>query len=288
MSVAEASGIDTRAAYTRTDGAATLATAKRCTARASPGSVLGSPPTLLRTCVSARRRARWRRKKSRPQMRAGLRPALALCGQLASRHRLLPPLSHPATLGWQRHHRTLPRFEIAQDARADETEALEDDDCLARVEALVDEWHALVSQQKFARAGTAKKRLLDLGVVPLPQYAVAGDADAASLDAAALVELLRGPPTLTAIGQLAQMGVRLERPPWRLKGASAEKAATIDKAAVLLLLEQWDELRLQRQFDEADELRKRLFNEWDITIITKGARRQYRLRGRADVLELGG
>ena len=253
-----------------------------------PVPYLAPPPTLLRTCVSARRRARWRRKKSRPQMRAGLRPALALCGQLASRHRLLPPLSHPATLGWQRHHRTLPRFEIAQDARADETEALEDDDCLARVEALVDEWHALVSQQKFARAGTAKKRLLDLGVVPLPQYAVAGDADAASLDAAALVELLRGPPTLTAIGQLAQMGVRLERPPWRLKGASAEKAATIDKAAVLLLLEQWDELRLQRQFDEADELRKRLFNEWDITIITKGARRQYRLRGRADVLELGG
>ena len=245
-----------------------------------------APPTLLRTCVGAATRAGGGGEKSRPQMR--LRPALALCGQLASRHRLLPPLSHPATLGWQRHHRTLPRFEIAQDARADETEALEDDDCLARVEALVDEWHALVSQQKFARAGTAKKRLLDLGVVPLPQYAVAGDADAASLDAAALVELLRGPPTLTAISQLARMGVRLERPPWRLKGASAEKAATVDKAAVLLLLDQWDELRLQRQFDEADELRKRLFNEWDITIITKGARRQYRLRGRGDVLESGG
>ena len=224
----------------------------------------------------------------RTQMRASLRPALALVGQLACRYQLSPPLSHPATLGWQRHHRTLPRFEIAQDARADETEALEDDDCLARVEALVDEWHALVSQQKIARAGIAKKRLLDLGVVPLPQYAVAGDADAASLDAAALVELLRGPPTLTAISQLARMGVRLERPPWRLKGASAEKAATVDKAAVLLLLDQWDELRLQRQFDEADELRKRLFNEWDITIITKGARRQYRLRGRGDVLESGG
>ena len=221
-------------------------------------------------------------------MRASLRPALALVGQLACRYQLSPPLSHPATLGWQRHHRTLPRFEIAQDARADETEALEDEDCLARVEALVDEWHALVSQQKIARAGIAKKRLLDLGVVPLPQYAVAGDADAASLDAAALVELLRGPPTLTAISQLARMGVRLERPPWRLKGASAEKAATVDKAAVLLLLDQWDELRLQRQFDEADELRKRLFNEWDITIITKGARRQYRLRGRGDVLESGG
>lgn len=214
---------------------------------------------------------------------AGLRPMLPLCGQLARRKQLLPPLSHPATLGWQRHQRSLPRFEMAQDARA----ALhEDDGCLARVEALVDEWHALVSQQKLRRAGSAKKRLLDYGVVPLPQYVVAGDA--ASLDEAALVELLRGPPTLTAISQLAQMGVRLERPPWRLRGASAEKAATIDKAAVLPMLEQWDELRLQRQFDAADELRKRLFVEWDVTIITKGARRQYRLRGRGDVLESGG
>jgi len=212
-----------------------------------------------------------------------MRVGRLLCGQLVRRYPTSWPLPHLATLGWHRHHQTLPRFEITQDARADEVEALQDDDCLARVEALVDEWHALVSQQKLRRAGSAKKRLLDYGVVPLPQYVVAGDA--ASLDEAALVELLRGPPTLTAISQLAQMGVRLERPPWRLRGASAEKAATIDKAAVLSMLEQWDELRLQRQFDAADELRKRLFVEWDVTIITKGARRQYRLRGRGDVLE---
>ena len=209
-------------------------------------------------------------------------PALALCGQLARRYQLSSPLSQPATLGWRRHHQTLPRFEIAHDARADEAEALLDDDCLAKVEALVDDWHALVSQQKVSRAGQAKRRLLDLGVVPLPQYAVSGAA--ASLDTAALVELLRGPSTLTAISQLAQMGVRLERPPWRLKG-SAKKAATIDTAAVLALLEQWDELRLGRQFDEADAIQKRLFVEWDIAMITKGGRRQYRLRGRGDVLE---
>ena len=139
-----------------------------------------------------------------------LRPALALCGQLARRYELSSPVFHPTTLGWQRHHRTLPRFEVAHDARADEAEALQDEDCLARVEALVDQWHALVSQQKISRAGQAKKRLLDLGVVPFLAYSFNGDT--ASLDAAALVELLRGPPTLTAISQLSQMGVRLGIP----------------------------------------------------------------------------
>ena len=58
----------------------------------------------------------------------------------------------------------------------------------------------------------------------------------------------------------------------------AEKAKKVDTAAVLALLEQWDELRLERKFDEADELRNRLFVEWDIAIITKGGRRQYTTR----------
>lgn len=194
--------------------------------------------------------------------------ALSLCRKSLSAAHRSTLLRHPVLATVRLHSSgTLPRFLVDDSS---DPAALN----MAEIEAMVNEWHDLIYQQKTPSAGTVKKRLKERGVTPLPRYTVA---DAAALDTAAAAELLRGVNMLglTAISQLAQMGVHVERPPWRVKGSSA---AFENLPAVLAILEEWDALRLERRFDEADQLKQRLLEEHHVTLDTRNGRRQLRQR----------
>ena len=52
----------------------------------------------------------------------------------------------------------------------------------------------------------------------------------------------------------------------------------IDLEAVHEKLNELDELRLKRRFDDADALKRELFDVFDIKVIQQGGRRQFRLR----------
>ena len=165
------------------------------------------------------------------------------------------------------HDAPLPRYLTADDAPPADTTA---------VETLVDEWQDLVHRQKSGHASHVLSQLKGLGVRPIERYSLTRDPS--ELDTPGVLSLLRQQPSLKRTSELLALGVRLEPPPWRHRGT----ADGIDLDGVHALLDRWDEVRLQRRFDEADRLKEELWVQWDVKLLTKGGRRQFRRRKRGE------
>ena len=153
----------------------------------------------------------------------------------------------------------------------------------ARIDSLVNEWQDAVHRQKSGTVAHVARHLKDLGVTPIPRYALT--VDPSEVDAPQVEALLRQQASLTRNARLLELGVRLEQPPWRLRGT----AEGIDVAEVLARLERWDGLRAERRFEEADTLKRELFVAWDVKLLTTKGRRQFRRRrrGEEDIDEAG-
>ena len=106
---------------------------------------------------------------------------------------------------------SLPRYLVADDApfrhEVDE----------AQVEELISEWQRLTLEQEFRASGFKLKALRDLCIIPLPYYTLT--VDAATLDMAQVESVFKEQPTLKRTARLLELGVRLELPPWRQRGA---------------------------------------------------------------------
>lgn len=165
------------------------------------------------------------------------------------------------------HDVPLPRYLTADDAPPAD---------IVAVEKLVDEWQDLMLRQKSGHASHVLAQLKGLGVRPMERYSLTRDPS--DLDTSGVLSLLRQQPSLKRTSELLALGVKLEQPSWRHRGT----AEGIDLDSVHALLGQWDELRLQRRFDEADRLKEELWVQWDVKLLTKGGRRQFRRRRRGE------
>ena len=161
----------------------------------------------------------------------------------------------------------LPRYLTADDAPPAD---------IAEVETLVDEWQDLVLRQKSGHASHVLAQLKGFGVTPIQPYSLTRDPS--ELDTSGVLSLLRQQPSLKRTSLLLALGVKLEQPPWRHRGM----VEGIDMNSVHELLGRWDDMRLQRRFDEADRLKEELWVEWDVKLLTKGGRRQFRRRRRGE------